>query len=130
MDAAQGHAIGNYGRCALTVLATVVSRPTAERVVVDAGVKALTAYTRGPGICHTPGYGLVKGFGELRLKKVYDEHGVIEDAAARARLAVGDKIEIIPNHACPTCSLYDAVHIIEDGQVVVAWPILARGKSQ
>lgn len=130
MDAAQGHAIGDYGRCALTVLATVVSRPTAERVVVDAGVKALTSFTRGAGICHTPGYGLVKGFDGLRLKKLYDEHGVIEDAAARSRLAVGDKIEIIPNHVCPTCSQYDTVYIVEDGQVTDVWPILARGKSQ
>lgn len=130
MDAAQGHAIGDYGRCALTVLATVISRPTPERVVVDAGGKALTSFTRGPGICHTPGYGLVKGFGDLRIKKVYDEHGVIEDAAARARLAVGDKVEIIPNHACPTCNLYDTVNIVENGRVVAEWPILGRGKSQ
>ena len=130
MDAAQGRCANDYGRCALSVLATVISIPTADRVVVDAGGKALTSFTRAQGICHTPGYGLVKDFGDLRLKKVYDEHGVIQDAEAAAKLKVGDKIEIIPNHACPTCNLYDKVHIIDNGQLIAEWPILCRGKSQ
>lgn len=130
MDAAQGRAIGDYGRCALAVLATVVSKPTPERVVVDAGVKALTSFTRSQGICHTPGYGLLKGFEDLRLKKVYDEHGVIESAEANARLKIGDKVEIIPNHACPTCNLYDAIYVVEREHITAEWPISCRGKSQ
>ncbi|MBZ4654383.1 MAG: alanine racemase [Peptococcaceae bacterium] len=130
MDAAQGHALGDYSRCALTILATVISKPTAERVVVDAGVKALTAFTRAQGICHTPGYGLVKGFNDLRLKKLYDEHGIILSAEANSKLQIGDKIEIIPNHACPTCNLYDKIYVIENEKVVDEWPILCRGKSQ
>jgi D-serine deaminase-like pyridoxal phosphate-dependent protein len=130
MDAAQGHCIGDYSHCALSVLATVVSKPTPERVVVDAGVKALTSFTRTQGICHTPGYGLVKGFGDLRIKKVYDEHGVIASTEASAKLAIGDKIEIIPNHACPCCNLYDNIFVVENGLVVGQWPILCRGKSQ
>ncbi|MDR3563987.1 MAG: alanine racemase [Negativicutes bacterium] len=130
MDAAQGHAIGDYSRCALSVLATVISKPTAERVVVDTGGKALTSFTRSQGICYTPGYGLVKGFGDLRIKKVYDEHGVILSTEARDRLNIGDKVEIIPNHACPTCNLYDDIYVLEDGQVTAKWPILCRGKSQ
>ena len=120
----------DYGRCALAVLATVVSKPTPERVVVDAGVKALTSFTRAQGICHTPGYGLLKGFEDLRLKKVYDEHGVIESAEANARLKIGDKVEIIPNHACPTCNLYDAIHVVERERITAEWPISCRGKSQ
>lgn len=130
MDAAQGHAIGDYSRCALSVLATVVSKPTPERIVIDAGGKALTSFTRAAGICHTPGYGLVKGFGDLRLQKVYDEHGVILSSEAHAKLNIGDKVEIIPNHACPTCNLYDEIHVVENGVVTEQWPILCRGKSQ
>ena len=130
MDAAQGHAISDYSRCALSVLATVVSKPTPERIVVDAGGKALTSFTRTQGICYTPGYGIVKGFGDLRIKKVYDEHGVILSTDAHAKLNIGDKIEIIPNHACPTCNLYDKIHVIENGVVTDEWPILCRGKSQ
>ena len=113
------------------MLATVVSKPAAERVVTDAGVKALTSFTRAPGsICQTPGYGLVKGFNDLRLKKVYDEHGVINSAEAHGKLKIGDKIAIIPNHACPCVNLYDRLYLIENAQVAAELPVLCRGKSQ
>jgi len=130
MDAAQGQALGNYDKCAITVLGTVVSKPTSERVVLDTGVKALTAFTREQGICNTPGYGLVKGFGNLRLSKLYDEHGLINDAEANKKLNIGDKVEIIPNHVCPTCNLYDKIYLIKEKEVIDELPILCRGKSQ
>lgn len=129
MDAAQGAAIQDYSRCAATVLATVVSKPTAERVVLDAGVKALTAFTRDKGICHTPGYGLIKGTG-VRLSKLYDEHGLILDRTLNQQLRIGDKVEIIPNHICPTCNLYDQMYLVRNGEVVDKLPILGRGRSQ
>jgi D-serine deaminase-like pyridoxal phosphate-dependent protein len=130
MDAAQGHAIQDYSRCAATVLATVTSKPTSDRVVVDAGVKALTSFVRTKGICITPGYGLVKGFGDLRLARLYDEHGIILDSGANGRLKFGDKIQVVPNHICPTCSLYDTMYIMDGENVIAEYPVLCRGKSQ
>lgn len=131
MDAAQGSCIQDYSKCALTVLATVISKPVQGRVVVDAGVKALTAFTRAQGICHTPGHGIVKELGtDIRLKKLYDEHGIIIGDEAYAKLEIGEKISIIPNHACPTCNLYDKIYMVENGFVAAEWPILCRGKSQ
>jgi len=130
MDAAQGAAVGSYDTCAATVLATVVSKPTADRVVLDAGVKALTAFTREGGICGTPGYGLLKGFDGLRIGKLYDEHGLVYGREANKRISLGDRVEIIPNHICPACNLYDRMYLVEDGLVVDELPILCRGKSQ
>ncbi len=129
MDAAQGAAIKDLGRCAATILATVVSKPTEERVVLDTGVKALTAFTRDQGICLTPGYGLLKGT-DLRLSKLYDEHGLIIDRSLNQQLHIGDKIEIIPNHICPTCNLYDRMYLVRQDEVIDELPILCRGKSQ
>jgi len=130
MDGAQGHAINDYSKCAITVLATVVSKPTKERIVLDTGVKALTAFTRNKGICYTPGFGLVKGYDNLRLVKLYDEHGLINNQEVNEKLSIGDKLEIIPNHVCPTCNLYDKIYMVQDGKVIVEFPILCRGKSQ
>ena len=130
MDAAMGNCVNDYSRCAITVLTTVISKPTEERVVTDAGVKALTSFTRNGGICNTPGYGLVFGFDDVRVKKVYDEHGVIENKTVHAKVHVGDKLRIIPNHVCPCCNLYDKMYIMENEQIVAEWPILCRGKSQ
>lgn len=129
LDAAQANLLGTYGHCALTVLATVTSRPTPERVVLDAGVKALTAFVRGAGVCQTHGYGVLKDRPYLHLEKLSDEHGVFA-APPGCIWAIGDRIEIIPNHACPTCNLYDRLYGVQDGNVVATWPILARGRSQ
>ncbi|MFZ5943228.1 MAG: D-TA family PLP-dependent enzyme [Bacillota bacterium] len=130
MDAAQGHAIGDYSKCAVTVLGTVVSKPTKERIVLDTGVKALTAFARNKGICYTPGFGLLKGTEEIRLNKLYDEHGLINNQELNQRLAIGEKVEIIPNHVCPTCNLYDKIYLVDNEEVVEELPILCRGKSQ
>lgn len=130
MDVGQGTAIADYSRCAATVLATVISMPTAERIVLDTGAKALTLQTRSGGICTTTGYGLIKNSGDVRLTGMYDEHGLIYNRELRTLLAVGDKIEVIPNHICPVCNLYDSAFLVSKGEVVKEIPILCRGKTQ
>jgi D-serine deaminase-like pyridoxal phosphate-dependent protein len=115
------------------VLATVASKPARGRVVLDAGVKALTAFTRPPGgICATPGHGVIQDLlpDIVRIGKLYDEHGIINDEGAWRKLAPGDRVRVIPNHICPTCNLYDVMHIMENGECVDVYPILCRGRSQ
>ena len=128
MDAGQANAQDSYTSCAATVLATVISTPTEERVIIDAGAKALTSQNRGLGICHTPGNGVIKGSNLIRLAGVFDEHGIIYDKEFRRHTQIGDKIEIIPNHICPTSNLYDKAYLVDDGKIILEIPILCRGK--
>jgi D-serine deaminase-like pyridoxal phosphate-dependent protein len=130
MDVGQGTAISDYSRCAATVLATIISMPTDERIVLDTGAKALTMQTRGEGICATSGYGLIKNSDNIRLSGIFDEHGLIYDAKLRKELEVGNKLEIIPNHICPVCNLYDSAYLVSDGIVLRKIPIAGRGKTQ
>lgn len=130
MDVGQGTAVSDYGRCAATVLATVISLPTADRIVLDTGAKALTMQQRSGGICDSPGFGLVKNSANVRLSGLYDEHGLIRDEELRKKLEVGNKLEIIPNHICPVCNLYDTAYLVSDGQVIRQIPIEGRGKTQ
>lgn len=130
MDAGQSNAIGSYDMCAATVLATVTSLPTDERIITDTGAKALTAQTRASGICRTEGLGLVKGSGGVCLSCVFDEHGIIYDRELRGKLKIGDKIEIIPNHICPVVNLYDEVCLVEDGKVLGTLAVAGRGKTK
>ena len=62
--------------CALHLCATVVSRPTEDRAVIDAGTKSLTsdqvAASAGPG------YGLVLGYPDAVIERLNEEHGVID----------------------------------------------------
>lgn len=131
MDAAQGAAIGSFDFCAGTVLATVTSKTPPARVVLDTGSKALTTSALIKGMCATPGHGIIRELDSaVRVAKLYDEHGIINDQAAFAALQLGDRVHVIPNHICPTCNLYDIMYMVEDGEIVDEYPILCRGKSQ
>jgi D-serine deaminase-like pyridoxal phosphate-dependent protein len=130
MDVGQGSAIHDFNKCAATVLTTIISKPTDERVVLDAGAKSLTSQNRSEGICSTHGYGLVKNSNNIRLSGVFDEHGLIYNKEFRDSIEIGDKLEIIPNHVCPTCNLYEKAYLVSQGTILKEISILCRGKSQ
>ncbi len=112
--------------CALTVLAMVVDRPTPDRVILDAGTKALT-YAR-----HKPeaGYGLVKGSGGLRLARVTEEHGLLEGHGLASQFRLGQTVEIIPNACGEALNLFNEIHAVHVDTVQVTWRIPATGYSQ
>jgi D-serine deaminase-like pyridoxal phosphate-dependent protein len=110
--------------CALRVRATVVSRPTRDRAILDAGSKALTsdlAYG-------TPGYGLVEEYPNATIYDLSEEHGHVDVSACMQRPEVGDVVNILPNHACPVSNLYDEVALHRSSTVVGILPVAARGK--
>lgn len=108
--------------CALTVLVTVVSRPTATRVVIDAGSKSLTSDLLG-----MEGFGLVMGT-DLTVKGLSEEHGVIELPVASDWPRIGERLRIIPNHACVISNLFDSVTLISGDEVREVVPVAARGR--
>jgi len=130
MDAGQANAYGSLERNAATILTTVISRPTPERVITDVGAKGITAQTNKDGFCATRGLGLIKGWPEVSVFAVYDEHAIIYNKAFRDAVRVGDKVEIIPNHICPVTNLHEQAYIISQGQVVEVIPVECRGKLQ
>ncbi|MFP4456438.1 MAG: alanine racemase [Clostridia bacterium] len=129
MDAAQGASLGDFNRCAATVLATIISKPTDSRIVLDSGVKALTAFVRGKGICHTPGYGRIYDDSSVFIEKIYDEHAVIEDNQFNIKREISEKVRIIPNHICPLCNLYDYAYLFDEDNITKI-KVDCRGKSQ
>lgn len=130
MDVGQGSGLGYFDKCAATVLASVISKPTNERIVIDAGAKALTSQNRNAGICATYGFGLVKNSDNVRLEGMFDEHGIINNEKISNQLRIGHKIEIIPNHICPCCNLYDKAYLVCDNKIMREVNILGRGKLQ
>jgi len=109
--------------CALTVLATVVSRPTEGRAVVDAGSKALTSDLLG-----LVGHGHVVEYPEAKVVGLSEEHGTIDVSACAAKPRIGDVIRIIPNHCCPVTNLFDRVNLIRNGELVETVAVAARGR--
>lgn len=131
MDASQANAVGDAAVCAATVLATVMSRPTEERVILDVGAKGLTMQSRTEGICAVEGLGYLKEYPDTHIDQMYDEHAIIYDKAFRSAVRVGDKVRIVPVHICPVINLYDKAYLIDrDGQVEREMDITCRGKLQ
>ncbi len=108
--------------CALTVLATVVSVPAANRAIIDAGSKTLTSDLLG-----LSGYGHVLGRDDISIDQLSEEHGRLVSEGP-INLKVGDKLRIVPNHACVVTNMVDAVNVVEHGEISAVWPVVARGR--
>nr|WP_314262580.1 D-TA family PLP-dependent enzyme [uncultured Devosia sp.] len=115
--------VGAFDDCALTVLATVVSRPTENRAIIDAGSKALTSDTLG-----MTGFGLIEAYPEAVITGLSEEHGTIDLTNCVEKPRIGDKLRIIPNHACVVSNLFDQVTLIANGAVVETVEVAARGR--
>ncbi len=90
--------------CALSVLATVISRPAPDRLIIDAGAKCLGLDQGAHGNDSLKGYGHIKGRPGLEIYSLSEEVGKIRTQPG-APLAVGDRVEIIPNHSCSSANL-------------------------
>ncbi len=105
--------------CALTVLTTVVSHPGPDRYILDAGSKSLTASSHP---IHQ--FGMLKEHPEAEIVSLSEEHGTVR---YRGPLSIGDVVEVIPVHACPTTNLFSHVYVVEGDEVVGQWSVAARG---
>jgi D-serine deaminase-like pyridoxal phosphate-dependent protein len=104
---------------ALTVLASVTSRPTPRRIILDAGRKAMPPDIAVPA--------------PLRLPPVQSlgfsaEHVTVELTNPSETPAIGDKVEFIVGYGDMTVFLHDEIVGHRGGVIEAIWPVLARGK--
>jgi 3-hydroxy-D-aspartate aldolase len=107
--------------CPLSILASVVSRPSRQRAILDVGWKSASSDGGLPQVKDRP---------ELRFEFAGDEHGALTSATGELELLPGDRIELIASHCDTTVNLYDSFVIHRGGRPQESWPIAARGKSQ
>ena len=112
MDAFHGDLAPEFER-ALTIAATVVSRPSG-RVIIDAGSKSVAA----------PDLVAIEDL-ELTNVRFDEEHGVFADGPDAPN--IGDVVKIIPGYAPSTVNMFDAYHVVQEGEVVDIWPVVPRG---
>lgn len=108
--------------CALTVLATVVSVPAPNRAIIDAGSKTLTSDLLG-----LVGHGHVLGRPDIAIDQLSEEHGRLR-AEGDIGLKVGQRLRIVPNHACVVTNMVDALYVFGRDKAPEMWPVPARGK--
>ncbi len=110
-----------WADCALTVLATVVSVPTQGRAIIDAGSKILTSDLLG-----LDGYGHILGRPDIRIAALSEEHGTL--TADPIGLKAGDRVRIVPNHACVVSNMLDRVELLRGGEHLETVAVPARGQ--
>jgi D-serine deaminase-like pyridoxal phosphate-dependent protein len=119
--AAQGNF--SWADCAYSVLATVVSTAVKGQAVVDAGIKALA---KEP-LAELEGYGALLDRPDVIVRRLSEEHGILDLSQTAWSPRVGDRVRIVPNHACVSVHLQDYVAFVETGDMTVN-PVAARGR--
>lgn len=108
--------------CAMTVLATVVSRPAPDRMILDCGSKTLAA----DRVNETHGY--IVEYPEARIYQLSEEHAHVDLSQCAERPVVGERVRVIPVHTCVVSNLHNQLFGIRADQIEVAWEVAARGK--
>jgi D-serine deaminase-like pyridoxal phosphate-dependent protein len=107
--------------CAFRVYATVVSRPTPERGILDSGSKSLSSDLHG-----LDGYGYICEYPDAKIYSLSEEHGHVDFSACEHKPEIGERVSIIPNHCCTVTCLFDEVVGVRGDQVEVVWKVAAR----
>lgn len=115
-------------RCSLTVLATVISRPNKDMLIIDAGSKCFGLDKGAHGISLIKGFGYVKSHPELIITDLSEEVAKVK-IEENTDVKVGDKLEVIPNHACSSANMTNFLVGHRNGTIERAIYIDVRGGS-
>lgn len=106
---------------ALTLLTTVVGRPTSGRAIVDAGRKALNVEIAMPRVRARPG---------VEFERMSAEHGQLTIDPEAAPLVIGDRLEVVPGYADLTVVLHDRFYGFRDGRLAEVLDIAGSDASR
>lgn len=111
--------------CALKVITTVVSRPTADRGILDGGSKTFSSDLLG-----LEGHGLVLEYPEAVYYGQSEEHGHVDFSQCARKPEIGERVTVLPNHCCVVSNLFNQIVGVRGGKVEVIWSVAARGAVQ
>lgn len=98
----------------LYVRTMVSSRPALDRVVIDAGFKAMPGWKNQPQVVDLPG---------VKSINFFAEHGVLLLDEPNTKIEVGDMLDFVVGYGDITVFLYDELYGIRRGEVEIVWPI-------
>ena len=108
---------------AVSVLATVVDRPTEDLALIDAGSKVFSSDKTLDGLTARE-----TGIPDVNVVKLSEEHGFLRGTGVR-KLQIGNRLFFRPAHVCPVMNLAPNVYLVKGGEVLDIWPVHARGRS-
>jgi D-serine deaminase-like pyridoxal phosphate-dependent protein len=107
--------------CALMVAATIVSRPTTERAILDCGSRSLSSETVDGG------YGFILEYPDAYIYTLSGEHAHVDVSKCREQPVIGERVHVIPVRADMVINLHDTVYALRDWQLENQWSVAARG---
>jgi D-serine deaminase-like pyridoxal phosphate-dependent protein len=110
-------------RCALRLIVTVVSVPTSDRVIIDAGQKSFASYPPTP-------YGHIIEQPDAKIQSMSVEHGHVDTSECDHHFRVGERLSVIPLHQGMTANLHDELVAVRGDKVEDTWRIAGRGRAQ
>ncbi|MCS7252783.1 MAG: alanine racemase [Armatimonadota bacterium] len=114
--------VAGVNDCALFVVSSVVAIPRENEALIDAGLKTLS----GTKDRWSEGYGIIFGKDGAKLEKLWEECGLIRYNGNKLR--IGERLIIVPNHACEITNLAEVVFYGGNFQIDGFWVVEARGK--
>ena len=111
--------------CSLKVITTVVSRPTADRGILDGGSKTFSSDLLG-----LEGHGLILEYPEAVIYGQSEEHGHTDFSNCKRKPEIGERVTVVPNHCCVVSNLFNQIVGVRGENVEVIWPVAARGALQ
>jgi len=124
---------GSHSDCALFIVAMVVSRPAPDRVILDCGSKTLTS-DGARGFGDLPGFGSVFMSSDenepepsILIERLSEEHANCR-VPESSPLRPGDRVRVLPNHACTVVNLTDRLWLADDTGEFEELSVAARGR--
>ncbi len=108
--------------CAFKVITTVVSRPTADRGILDGGSKTFSSDLLG-----LSGHGYILEYPDAEIYSLSEEHGHVDFSRCANKPAIGERLTVIPNHCCVVSNLFNQVVGVRGNSVECVWDVAARG---
>ncbi len=110
---------------AFQVITTVVSRPTAERGILDGGSKTFSSDLSG-----LKGHGFILEYPNAHFYSMSEEHGHVDFSKCSRKPEIGERVTVIPNHCCVVSNLFNQIVAVRHAQVETTWAVAARGMLQ
>lgn len=106
---------------AMRIICTVVSRPTADRGILDGGSKTFSSDNTGDG------FGLILEYPDAKIYSLNEEHAYVDFSGCESKPVVGERVSVIPNHCCVVSNLFNQMIGVRGDEVEVVWDVAARG---
>jgi D-serine deaminase-like pyridoxal phosphate-dependent protein len=106
---------------AFWIITTIISRPTEDRGILDAGAKSFSS-----DLVDFDDYGLILEYPAGRIYRLSEEHGHVDFSGCSRQPEIGEHVTVIVNHCSPVSNLFEEVVAIRGGFVEVVWPVAAR----